>query len=132
MTHIHICFWQAFPCYIPHTCTFLLKGYLLTNIHILKGIFTLPIQHIHILKGIFCCIFTHFARHFQAISSTYIHNIERYFLLYIHTLCKAFSCYIYILLKGIFCYIFTHFARNFNAIYSTYIYILLKDIFHAT
>ena len=65
------------------TDTFL-KGslrYISTNIHTLKGIFTLPILHIQILKCIIfytftlckvflCHIFTHFASHFHAI---YIH-----------------------------------------------------------
>ena len=62
--------------------TFFLKGslcYLSINKHILKGIFA---------------IHSHFAR---------------YFMPYIHTLCKAFSCYIY-----------------------SHIYIPLKGIFHAT
>ena len=108
-------FWQAFSCYIPHTCTFLLKGslcYLLTNIHILKGIFTLPIQHIHILKGIFCYIFI-------------IYIIEKvFFAIYSHTLQGTFMLYIHHIYywKGIFCHIFTHFARHFHAIYSTYLH----------
>ena len=71
-----------------------LKGslcYLSTNIHILKGIFTLPILHIQI-----------FEMHYLL----YIHTLQGIFMPYIHTLCKAFPCYIYshiyIPLKGIF------------------------------
>ena len=96
-----------------HMYAHFLKGslcYLLTNIHILKDIFTLPIQHIQI-----------FARHF----SLYTHTLcKAFFMPYIHTLCKEFFhaiySHIFILLKGIF-----------HAIHS-HICILLKGIFHAT
>ena len=67
-----------------HIYAHFLKGslcYLLTNIHILKGIFTLPIQHIQILKGIFLLYIHTLCKAFSRYIFTYIHTIEGFFLL---------------------------------------------------
>ena len=92
-THFLTNLFMLHPIYIH---TFFLEGffcYLLTNTHILKNTFTLPIQH--------------FVRHF---------------MLYIFILCKAFSCYIYSYFARHFIQHFArhfiqHFARHFHAIY---------------
>ena len=62
---------------------FFLKGflcYLSTNIHILKGIFTLPIHKYTFLK---CIIY-------------YSFTLQGIFMPYIHTLCNIFLCHIYL------------------------------------
>ena len=61
---------------------FFLKGflcYLSTNIHILKGIFTLPIHKYTFLK---CIIY-------------YSFTLQGIFMPYIHTLCNIFLCHIF-------------------------------------
>ena len=96
-----------------HIYAHFLKGslcYLLTNIHISKGIFTLPIQHIKIWKAFFFCyIFTHFVRHFHAI---FTHFARHFHAIYLHTL-QCIWCYIFTYIhtiEGFFfsCYIFTY------------------------
>ena len=106
-----IFWWKAILWHNP--CMFLTSIFMLhpTYMHILKGSLCYLLTNIHILKGIFFAIhIQHFARHF---------------MLYIFIFCKAFhAIYIYIL-QGISCYIYSTFCKAFHAIY-LHIYILLK------
>ena len=100
---------KPFQCYILYIYTHFLEGffcYLLTNTHILKNTFTLPIQH--------------FVRHFMLYIFIFMQGIFMLFIFckafystfckaFYSTFCKAFPCYIYL-----------------------HIYIPLKGIFHAT
>ena len=96
MTHIHVCFWQAFSCYISHVCTFF------------ERLLMLPTHK-----------YTYFERHFYATYPTYTDFCKAFFAIYSHTLQGIFHAIYSHTLQGIFHAIYSH---TLQGIFSCYIF----------